>query len=93
MFLHLLLALLAKVVSRTQRIRDKVSSYLYWNGSIRFMMEGYMDFCLFTLINLKELKWNDPFFAIHASNIFAIVLIVLLIGLPIFLIYFFVRNS
>ena len=50
--LHLLLYLLAKAVPKAGVLRNKVSSYLYWNGSIRFFMEGYMDFALFSLVNM-----------------------------------------
>ena len=30
--LHLLLYFIAKIVPKTDRARDKVSKYLYWNG-------------------------------------------------------------
>lgn len=93
MLVHLLLICLAKAIPKTTRVRDKVSTYLYWNGSIRFMMEAYIDLCLFTLTNLKELNWREPIFGILASNTLSIILIVLLTVLPIFLIYFFVKNA
>lgn len=47
--LHFLLYLISRCIRKVDRARDKVARYLYWNGSIRMMMEGYMDFVLFSL--------------------------------------------
>ena len=52
-FVHMLLYLLAKAIPKTGVLKNKVSAYLYWNGSIRFMMESYMDIVLFSLMNLE----------------------------------------
>ena len=52
-FVHMLLYLLAKAIPKTSVLKNKVSTYLYWNGSIRFMMESYMDILLFSLMNLE----------------------------------------
>ena len=51
-FVHVLLYLLAKAIPKTSLLKNKVAAYLYWNGSIRFMMEGYIDFVLFSLMNV-----------------------------------------
>lgn len=63
-FLHMLFYLLAAAVPKTSIIKNKVSAYLYWNGSIRFMMESYMDIVLFSLMNVESLEWSDSFWAV-----------------------------
>ena len=90
--LHFLLYLLAKAIPKTDRLREKVSSYLYWNGTIRFVMEGYMDIVLFSMLNIEDLNWEDSFWAVKVSNYLAIVLTAVLSGLPIFFIIFYGRN-
>ena len=49
---HLLLFILAKIIIKISKVKSKVARYLYWNGSIRFFMEGYFDFLLFAMINV-----------------------------------------
>ena len=52
-FVHMLLYLVAAAIPKTGVLRNKVSAYLYWNGSIRFMMESYMDIVLFSFMNVE----------------------------------------
>ena len=54
-------------------------------------MEGYLDFCLFSLINLKELEWT-PFIAITISNYMAIFITVLVCGFPIFACFWYLYK-
>ena len=63
-FVHMLLCLVAAAIPKAGVIRNKVSAYLYWNGSIRFMMESYMDVVLFSLMNIESLEWSDSFWAV-----------------------------
>ena len=90
--LHFLLLLLTEAIPKVGVLKNKVYRYLYWNGSIRFMMEGYMDIVLFSLLNIESMNWDDTFWAVTASNYIAIALTVLLCGLPIFFIYFYSKN-
>ena len=57
-------------------------------------MEGYLDFCLFSLLNLKDLE-RTPFLAITISNYIAISITVLVCGFPIIacLWYLYKMNS
>ena len=55
---HCILFLVAKMVSKANRLKSKVANYVYWNGSIRFFMEGYFDFVMFALINFKMINWE-----------------------------------
>lgn len=59
--LQVLLMFLAKAIPKTSCINNKVKRYLYWNGSIRFFMEGYLDFVMMALINVKHLDWESDF--------------------------------
>lgn len=89
---HVLLYLLAKAVQKAGTLRNKVARYLYWNGSIRFMVESYLDIVLFSLLNVKSLDWSSPFWEVHASNLTAIALTAVFCGLPLFFIWFYARN-
>ena len=55
-------------------------------------MEGYFDFVLCALLNLKELDWNNDFPMVTACNILAIIFIVLCCVLPIFMIIQYARK-
>ena len=63
-FIHLILYILSKFWTKADKTRDWISKYLYFNGSIRFMMEGYMDIVLFSLMNIEGLEWSDSFWAV-----------------------------
>ena len=56
-------------------------------------MEGYMDFTLFALLNIKEMDWEDDFFVVKASNYLAIVFLVVSILLPIGMCFFWAWNA
>ena len=45
--------------SRVKTFSTKIRSYLFWNGSIRLFMEGFLDFALFSMLNLSEIQWQD----------------------------------
>ena len=92
---HFILFLVARMVSKANRLKSKVANYVYWNGSIRFFMEGYFDFVMFALINFKMINWeitNEDFWAVTLSNILASVLLILSLSLPIILIILYSIN-
>ena len=54
-------------------------------------MEGYLDLCLFSLINIKNLKWT-PFIAVTMSNYASIFIMVLVCGFPIFACFWYLYK-
>ncbi len=56
--LMVLLVLCAKKSQKIKKVKDKASSYLFWNGTIRFLLENYLDFCMFSFINLQYADWS-----------------------------------
>ena len=66
------------------KARDCISKYLYFNGSIRFIMEGFLDFVLFSLLNVESADWSGDFFVVTFNNWSAILILVIFILLPIF---------
>ena len=48
----LLLHFVGKKFPKVKPVADKSYHYLFWGGSIRFFMEGYLDFCTLALMNL-----------------------------------------
>ena len=84
--------MITKALPKVNPVRQKVSRYLYWNGTIRFFMEGYMDFAFYALMNLKQLDWSHNFIAVSFSNCLAIFLMALVVGIPILFVFFYARN-
>ena len=94
---HFLLFIVARMISKVNKLKSKVSNYVYWNGSIRFFMEGYFDFFMFSMINLKMIMtdWDvisEDFWAVSSSNVLACTLIALSLSLPIILVIFYSYN-
>ena len=90
---HFILFIVARMVSKANRLKSKIANYVYWNGSIRFFMEGYFDFVMFSMINFKMINWeiiNEDFWAVTLSNILASALLIFSLSLPIILIIFYV---
>ena len=90
---HLLLFVLAKIIIKVSKVKSKVARYLYWNGSIRFFMEGYFDFLLFALINVKHLNWSGAFWEVTVCNILSWTIIGLVTLLPLWIFIYLIRNS
>ena len=71
-----------------QKQADKLESMLYWNGSLRLFIEGYMDIAMATCLNLNLLEWDTDVAVNIASNLMTIFFFVIILVFPIaFLIY------
>ena len=76
--------LLKKYWHRVQWLESKVARYLYWNGLIRFFMEAYLDFVMFSLLNIKTMgETDDRFLIVKASNCLSIIVLTLSLLLPV----------
>jgi hypothetical protein len=62
---------------------------MFWNGFMRFFTEGYLDFCMLSLLNLKSLDWSNEIPAVTASNYIAITLTAIVCMLPVFILVFY----
>ena len=71
----------------------KVSRYLYFNGNIRFLMEGYMDFVLFALVNARDMDWSGDFFIVTFNNWIAIALLLIAFLFPTLIMLIYVCNA
>ena len=92
---HFILFIISRLISKVDRLKSKVANYVYWNGSIRFFMEGYFDFVMFSMINLKKIDWeiiNEDFWAVTLSNVVACVLLFFSLSLPIVFTIFYSCN-
>ena len=80
----MLINILSKYCDRVQWLESKVARYLYWNGLIRFFMEAYLDFVMFSFLNVKTMsEQDDRFMIVKASNIFSIIVLTVSLLLPI----------
>ena len=81
---HLLIFVLSKYLPRVQWLESKIARYLYWNGLIRFFMEAYLDFVMFSVLHIKTMDEHDDRFPIvQASKGLSIILLTLSLLLPI----------
>ena len=82
------LMILAKKCSKVTKVSSKLTSYLYWNGLIRLLMEAYLDVSICTLINLKRYFWIVEFNSLTLNNLLVIFFAFVLIFFPPFLLIF-----
>ena len=65
-------------------LRRRLATLLFWNGLIRLFMEVYLEAVLLSVHNLKSIVWYDS--SLHiASNILAIIFVLVFCLLPLFL--------
>ena len=69
-----------------------LSKFLYWKGSVRFIIESYMEILLATCINIALYNRESEYVGVSFSNYFTIVLFTIAVGLPIWVIIFFLFN-
>ena len=55
-------------------------------------MEGYLDFCLFALINLVALDWSDQFLIVTICNYVTLSMVIIITGFPIFACFFYLYR-
>ena len=89
---HILLYTISRCIKPAGKVTDKVSKYLYFNGTIRLLMESYMDLVMFALINIKDLDWSGDFFFVTLNNWISISLVGILIVFPFLIVIVYVRN-
>ena len=66
-----------KICKCAKRIRAKLEEIVLWNSSIRVFMSGYIDICLFSMINIAEILWIDGLDIVKASNIMSFSMVVI----------------
>ena len=84
----MVLMVLAKKCNKVTKVSSKLTSYLYWNGLIRLLMEAYLDVSICTLINLKKYVWISEFSALTFNNLLVIFFATVLLLCPPFLLIF-----
>ena len=50
--IHILLFLFSLVFIKIERVSSKLSYYLYFTGTIRLLMEGYIEIIMLSLVNI-----------------------------------------
>lgn len=80
-----LIWILARLSKHVKILKDKLQYYLFWNGTIRIFMEGYLDFTLMSLLNLRDIFWDDSLISVTICNYFAIVMMSLCVIIPVVL--------
>ena len=88
--LVLLLHACGKKFRKIKPHTDRAHNYMFFGGSIRFFMEGYLDFCLFSLMNIKALDWSGTFIAVTICNYVAIIFTTFACLFPVFVVVYFI---
>jgi len=72
---------------------DQFDKWLFWSGLIRLLFEGYFELCLSVFVGLTDMVWEGENFngSVLYSNGFSVVLTFFLIGLPIFILAFYLN--
>ena len=73
-------------------LRRRLAALLFWNGLVRLFMEVYLEAVLLSIHNLKNIVWYDSSLD-SASNILAIIFVLVFCLLPLFLLYFFSKYK
>ena len=74
-----------------QRWHSKYHKSLFWGSIIRLLFEGYLELCLSVFVGLTDLEWSGENYnsSVLFSNIFALCISVLLVGLPVFILVWY----
>jgi len=93
LFLVLLIMIsFSRFNARCRRYRGKLESHLFWNGSIRLFMEAYLDFALFSMLNIRSMEWPEGLLAVSASNYLACICFGLCASVPFILVILAIRK-
>jgi hypothetical protein len=57
------------VVYSFEKISNQLSSSLYWNGSIRFLIQQYTPIVLSSLINLQSVKFKPSYLNYNIDSV------------------------
>ena len=78
--------------SRLKKLRNKLSNFVFWNGTIRIFLEVYLELFLFSLMDIavmESLRENEE---VKKSNQIALVTMLISVASPIFLLTYFCRR-
>ena len=67
----------------------KFQKALFWNTPIRLVLEGYIELSLTVFISTTDMVWEAADYSVMLDNVFAILLMVLVLGLPLFIFSFY----
>ena len=68
---------IGKLYARANTVFKKIYEYLFWNGTIRYYMEAYLDLCLFAMLNISEIQWPENQPTVTTSNYIAYIVLTL----------------
>jgi hypothetical protein len=72
-------------------MRNYLTNGLIWNSILSFLTESYMLMAISTITNLRDCRYNS--FGTFLSSNLAFIGLIVLIGLPIFVLFFLLKKS
>lgn len=79
--IHASLHIKKKAASGVIKLRERLGSYLYWEGLNRFYMELFFDLMFLSILNLHTADWSSVFQSIQVSNALSVITLVLSVGI------------
>ena len=90
--LLILLPIITRCIPKLGSKIAPLKDYLFWNGTIRMFMEAYLEFCIFSMMNIRELKWIENQTTISVNNFLCLFMIALVVLIPFVLFMIMWRN-
>ena len=90
--LLIMIPLTRKYEEKLGKHKTKLTNYLFSNGSIRLFMEAYLELCLFSMLNINEIRWDLPFPAVEFSNLISVICFFSVLLVPFILLIYFYKH-
>ena len=90
--LHFIMLIIARSCPKLKKATQILGNYIYWNGSLRLMIEGYMDIVMATCLNLSHFEWNGDVAVNVTSHTVAVFFFVAAVVFPVCLIIYLACN-
>mmetsp|Transcript_46376 Transcript_46376/g.61427 ORF Transcript_46376/g.61427 Transcript_46376/m.61427 type:complete len:133 (+) Transcript_46376:1068-1466(+) len=81
----------SRVSARCHKLHGKLRNHMFWNGTIRMFMEAYLDFALFSLLNIQSMQWPEGLAVVAVSNYLSYALLGFCGAIPFILLVFAIR--
>ena len=70
----------------------KLKEFLMWSGTVRFLLESYMELLLATSLNVIMWSNESGYVGVMFSNYYALFFFIVTVGFPIWIILFYLCN-
>ena len=87
-----LTSLVGLVHKKVRVIWNKLGKKIYWNSTIRLFMELFVELVFLAILNIDTADWGTLYPSENYSNIFSVVILVILLATTLFLVIYVIRR-